>query len=232
MVAKKVVNAGDRFGRLQILQEILPHKIRKFSVLCDCGTVTEVLLGNLSRGHTQSCGCYSREVSGERARLHGMERTRVYKTWQELRARCKNTDHGEYDYYGGRGITYDPRWEKFENFYEDMGDRPEGMSIDRIDVNGNYCKENCRWATVELQNRNRRKFCNNTSGFTGVALREHNGNWRAVAFWIDLLGVEKSKSFSEKKYGAGYIQIAANYRKQMIKDLNQQGAGYSDEHGG
>jgi hypothetical protein len=75
-----------------------------------------------------------------------------------MKERCDNSVSGDYKNYGGRGITYDPRWEKFENFLEDMGEAPEGLSIDRVDNNGNYCKENCRWATSAEQNGNKRNL--------------------------------------------------------------------------
>lgn len=81
---------------------------------------------------------------------------REYHSWNCMKNRCNNSNLKEYKNYGGRGITYDPKWETFEGFYEDMGERPENTSLDRIDVNGNYCKENCRWATKEEQQRNQR----------------------------------------------------------------------------
>ena len=87
---------------------------------------------------------------------HGYTRTRTYTTWQAIKTRCH--DHARYPKYGGAGITYDPRWEKFENFLEDMGPRPEDHSIDRIDPTGNYTKENCRWATRLQQTKNRSPY--------------------------------------------------------------------------
>lgn len=81
---------------------------------------------------------------------------REYKSWNSMKNRCNNSKLKEYKNYGARGISYDPKWEKFENFYNDMGKRPEGATLDRIDVNKNYCKENCRWATKTEQQRNLR----------------------------------------------------------------------------
>jgi len=82
--------------------------------------------------------------------------SRTYKTWICMRQRCSNKNATNYSYYGGRGITYDPRWEKFEAFLLDMGERPEGLSIDRINNDGNYCKSNCRWADATTQANNQR----------------------------------------------------------------------------
>jgi hypothetical protein len=84
-------------------------------------------------------------------------RTPTQHTWDKMKQRCLNPEHRSYRHYGGRGITIDPRWiESFENFVEDMGERPNGRTLDRIDTNGNYCKQNCRWATTDQQARGRR----------------------------------------------------------------------------
>ena len=92
--------------------------------------------------------------SGNRhGETHGYYGTTTYKSWDSMKARCRNKNNPK---YGGRGITFCKRWEKFENFLEDMGERPEGTSLDRIDTDGNYEPGNCRWATIEEQNRNRR----------------------------------------------------------------------------
>lgn len=88
-------------------------------------------------------------------RTHGMSKTRTYKTFCEMKARCLNPRATKYEYYGGKGISVCERWMKFENFYKDMGKRPEGMTLDRINSNGNYEPTNCRWATAKQQGNNR-----------------------------------------------------------------------------
>jgi hypothetical protein len=87
---------------------------------------------------------------------HGMTFSPTYTSWNGMKNRCLNPKVKDFKYYGGRGISIDPRWMLFENFLADMGERPEGTTIDRIEVNGNYCKSNCRWAGPDIQGRNRR----------------------------------------------------------------------------
>ena len=111
---------------------------------------------------------------------HGMTNTREFKSWISMKTRCYNPNSKGYQNYGGRGITICDRWkDSFINFYEDMGERPEGTSLDRIDVNGNYEPSNCRWADSIIQNRNRNKLRSNTSGVTGVSFNNIEKKWRA-----------------------------------------------------
>lgn len=88
-------------------------------------------------------------------KTHGMSETKLYRAWASMLSRCYNSKTINYKYYGGRGIKVCEEWHKFENFYKDMGDRPDGCTLDRIENSGNYCKENCRWAKIITQRRNR-----------------------------------------------------------------------------
>ena len=113
--------------------------------------------------------------------VHGMSKTSTYKSWEAMIQRCSNASLKSYKNYGGRGISVCYEWTKFEKFYADMGIKPNGCSIDRIDVNGNYDKLNCRWSTMKQQNRNRR---NNR-------LIEFNGETMCVNEWAESLGINK-----------------------------------------
>lgn len=102
---------------------------------------------------------------------------RTYYTWSNMIQRCSNTKHARYKDYGGRGITVCEKWKKWSGFFEDMGRRPEGFEIERVDNNKGYCKENCIWATQQTNAQNRRKYTNNISGTPGVSWKATSRKW-------------------------------------------------------
>lgn len=154
----KIAMEGRRFGRLVALAEAGTYRgSYNWLCRCDCGSEIVVWGNNLRRGTSQSCGCKATERISKQNVTHRRSGTRTHMAWKNMRARCRNTKRPDYERYGGRGITFCERWERFENFLADMGEMPEGMSLDRIDNDKGYEPANCRWATATQQGRNQRK---------------------------------------------------------------------------
>jgi hypothetical protein len=169
---------GMRFGFLTVVKY---EGKSRWMCRCDCGTQSITGTGNLISSNTKSCGCRKKAVLGESTTKHGKANTRVYRIWKAMRSRCNNSNTPRYKDYGALGITICKRWDKFENFYADMGEPPPNHSIDRINHKKGYEPNNCKWATTEEQNMNRR----NSISIDGVPL----------LYWAILMEVPYSTAY-------------------------------------
>lgn len=150
--------SGQRCGQLVVIRESgVGKKNVKWFCICDCGNETVVAGCDLRSGHTKSCGCLRVSVSKAKGVTHGMRGSPEYSVWNSMVQRCTNKRRNRYEAYGGRGISVCKKWLNFDGFISDMGKRPsEKHQIDRIDNDGNYELENCRWVLPSVNSRNRR----------------------------------------------------------------------------
>ena len=176
---------GIRFGRLEVIKfsekRKSPSGSKKYiwECKCDCGKVVKVDSQHLTTGHTKSCGCLHKEAKSNLT--HGLSKTRVYRVWRRMKERCTNKNCKDYNHYGGRGIKLDDSWMTFELFYSwamANGYRDD-LTIDRIDVNGPYSPENCRWSTTKEQGNNKRN----------CVYMELNGKTKSIKEWSEIYGI-------------------------------------------
>lgn len=184
---------GSRYERLTVvsLSSAMHLGHYMWECVCDCGNTAKVSGNNLRTKNTKSCGCLNGEKSSDRLRTHGMRSAPEYKVWASMLNRCRNPAEKCYSRYGGRGIVVCDRWLKFENFAKDMGDRPNGLTLERIDNGGKYCPENCRWATHQEQNSNKRSN----------VLLTFNGETKTQSQWARQLGVGHKLISSRIRFG-------------------------------
>jgi hypothetical protein len=208
-MGRKVNLINQNFGRLTVIREIGTNKNRRviWECLCECGAITKVVGRDLRNGHTKSCGCYRAELSTKKFRKHGKHNSAEYNSWRLLKNRCLNPNDQRFAEYGGRGIKVcDPWIDSFENFYADMGPKPSPQhSIDRIDVNGHYSPENCRWASCEEQ-------ANNTSRNVFVT---HLGQTQTLAQWARELNINYNTLNNRYKRGWDSVRILSPVSKKI-----------------
>lgn len=193
---------GKKFGRLTVIERasgyVSPggyHRSR-WRCVCDCGNETVVGSRELSSGDTRSCGCYGRESKSARATTHGLSGTQLYQVWIGIKARCYNKNHKNFMDYGGRGICMCDEWRSdfmsFYNWAQQNGFEP-GLTVERKDVNGNYCPENCCFVTRVAQASNRRNSI----------LLSYHGESHPLAWWAEHTGIKYSTLYHRVKVGIG-----------------------------
>ena len=228
----KVVDiSGVRYGRLVVLEFVGLNKYRKaeWRCLCDCGSEVVVLSGSLSGGLTKSCGCLKVDIMATVNKTHGMSYSKEYLAWARMKERCSNPNNQDFPIYSALGMSENFR--RFESFLDHIGEIPQTLqgraSVDRIVNSKGYFEGNVRWANDVMQNRNKSKRVDNSSGVTGVSFAKD----RWVATWTEN-GKVRSKSYSVSKYGYDEaFEMACTFRMERLLYLNSDGAGYSDTHG-
>lgn len=194
------IKIGNRYGRWRVLEkaesyrEPSGHLRHVWLCECECGVKRNVKGASLLSGRSLSCGCILREKNVSRMSTHGMYGTRIYKIWEGMKSRCDNPNNSRYKNYGGRGITYCKEWEDFCNFEEWAlsNGYEDNLTLDRIDVNGNYEPDNCRWITNKEQQNNKRD--NIYIPYKGVT--------KTLAEWSEITG--KSYACLTYRYKAGW----------------------------
>lgn len=180
---KKLDLTGQRFGRLTVIEESGRDNFRQvmWKCKCDCGNEVVVRGYQLRSRRTQSCGCLQKEITSKVKTTHGKNNTRLYTIWCSIRQRCSTPSTSCYKHYGARGITFCEAWNDFTVFMDwaIANGYNDNLTIDRIDVNGNYCPENCRWITLKEQQSNKRSN----------HYIEFNGEKRTLEEWAQRIGI-------------------------------------------
>ena len=178
---------GKNFERLTVIKRHGTSLPIRWECNCECGNTTDVRSDHLRNGDIVSCGCYAKEIR-RRPATHGQScraggnRTKAYITWEGIKQRCHNPNANGYERYGGRGITVCNRWRNsFEAFFEDMGTKPKGLTLERVDNDEGYSKENCEWATMQRQACNRRN----------TRMISYNGKEQTMTEWAREYGLDR-----------------------------------------
>ena len=185
---------GQRFGKLTVVEiaEHIKGKHIKWRCVCDCGKALEVLGCNLTTGHTKSCDCYKRQRTSETKITHGMSNSRLNHIWKTIHSRCELNSNKSYKDYGGRGITVCSEWKYFESFMEWAMENgyQEHLTIERINVNGNYEPSNCKWVTIKEQANNK----------TNNVFITYKGETKTLAQWAEYLDLPYKTLYNRLKF--------------------------------
>lgn len=195
---------GKRFGKLTVIKlSYIEGKISKWLCKCDCGNEKEILAKNLKKGRTLSCGCLAKQKRLEKITKHGYAKTRLDNIYYGIRKRCYNITDPAYKWYGGRGIKMCGEWLNDKRIFFDwaLGNGyNKKLSIDRIDNNGDYAPENCRWVSAEIQAKNRRSN----------HILVYNGESHNIKDWSVIIGVSESTIYRRLKKGLTINEVLAS----------------------
>lgn len=207
----KIDRTGHRYGRLFVLGwggYRASTKKHLWSCRCDCGSEVVVTAGNLATGLTTSCGCKKLSSGAKNLTTHGLSKTKAHARWKAAKQRCFDPNAHNFKHYGGRGITMDPVWaEDFAAFFSDMGECPDGMTLERIDHSKNYEPGNCRWATQSEQVRNTRRNI----------IVEHDGERMVLKDYCRRVGVAYNHTLKLMKDGLTAEEATARQLAYRIR---------------
>ena len=200
---------GERFGRVVVLEraENSKHGKSRQRCRCDCGKIFVTDTQNLVNGDCKSCGCLHKELLGSAHRTHGLSGEAIYAVWHTMIQRCENPNNEMYKYYGGRGISVCEEWHKFEVFYAwaIRSGYAKGLTIERKNVDGDYCPENCTWITMKEQMRNKR----NVVLYEGKTQNE----------WVRDLGVSRATLFRYRQKHNCDLKAAVEHYQTAVSTL-------------
>ena len=209
---------GSRFGKLTVIERVEndAHGHSRWCCKCDCGNDTVVIGYELKNGHIKSCGCYRSENLNDFNRTHNLSKHPLYRVWKAMKSRCNNPNSTAYERYGGRGINVCDEWNSdFKAFYEwaVSNGYEKGLTIDRIDNDGNYCPENCRWVSYATQNTNKRN----------IRMITFNGKTQNMKEWANELGIPYKMFAKHIKDGQSIsaVQALAKRVAELEKQVNQ-----------
>lgn len=233
MAMKPIDISGLRFDRLVAVKSTDVRVAKKvmWECICDCGNTTLANVCQLQQGLRTSCGCAKKagnqiyKKPSQHGHFVGDKPTATYRIWTGMRTRCNNPRMPSWPHYGGRGIKVCERWKKFENFLADMGEKPDGKSLDRINNDGDYCPENCRWATDIEQHRNR----------SDNVFWTHNGATRTISEWAEVVGLNRHTLADRVRKSGWSIEQAlttpVQTRSQTAAKANLTRWGYRQDSG-
>lgn len=185
---------------------------------CICGETFTASVNGVATGNTTSCGCEQKRLTSVASSTHNMANSSIYRTWSEMRARCNRKSHKDYDNYGGRGITVCKSWDNsFDKFYADVGARPDGLELDRIDNDKGYYPGNCRWAKRNTQCRNARR----KKGITGYRGVDLSGTKFRARITVDYVRINLGSYNTAEEAALAYNNyIISNKLEHLLNELN------------